>query len=66
MLTLTQKRRICKMLRARYEGARNIKFEVDGVVTATVDRMHNTSQSGRIFCGFDQELLREVTNHESN
>lgn len=60
MLTIAEKRKIGKLLRDRYEGARNIRFGLDGSVTVTVDRMPNTNQTGRIFAGWDTDLIKEA------
>lgn len=61
MLTMSEKRKVGQILRNRYEGARNIRFETDGAVNVTVDRMPNTNQPGRIFAGWDTELLEECS-----
>ena len=62
MLTMTEKREIGRYLRTRYESTngRNVRFADDGSVYITVDAMPNTSQPGRIFAGWDDELLREA------
>lgn len=60
MLTLTEKRKVGKMLRDRYDNARNVRFANDGAVTVTVDTMPNTNQGGRIFAGWDTGLLQEA------
>jgi hypothetical protein len=59
-ITMSQKRAIGRLLRERYDGARNVRFERDGAVNVTVDEMPNTNQSGRIFAGWDIDLLREA------
>jgi hypothetical protein len=56
----SEKIRINAMLRDRYEGCRNIRYGEDGAVTCTVDEMPNTNQPGRIFAGYDKDLLREA------
>ena len=40
--------------------ARDVRIHADGSVTAYVDAMLNTNQSGRMFCGWDCNLLREA------
>lgn len=62
MLTMTEKREIGRYLRTRYESTngRNVRFADDGAVSITVDTMPNTNQPGRIFVGWDSELLREA------
>lgn len=61
MLTLSEKRKIGKMLRDRYDNARNIRFADDGAVYLTTDCMPNTNNLvGRIFAGWDTDLLREA------
>ena len=56
-LTLTQKRIVGRFVRDSYEGARNLRFEADGAVSVTVDAMPNTNEAGRIFAGWDTDLL---------
>ena len=53
MLTLKQKRRISKYLRANYSVA-NIKFAGDGAVTA-----NRTDKRGRFFMGWDNQLFSD-------
>lgn len=62
MLTMTEKREIGRCLRNRYESTngRNVRFADDGAVSIMVDAMPNTNQAGRIFAGWDAELLREA------
>ena len=62
MLTMTEKRMIGRYLRTRYESTngRNVRFADDGAVSIMVDAMPNTDQSGRIFAGWDKDLLREA------
>lgn len=59
MLTLSEKREVGRYLRERYESTngRNVRFADDGAVTIMVDKMPNTNQAGRIFTGWDTELL---------
>ena len=60
MLTMTEKRMIGRYLRTRYESTngRNVRFADDGAVSIAVDAMPNTNQPGRIFAGWDKDLLR--------
>ena len=62
MLTMTEKREIGRYLRNRYEatGGRNVRFADDGAVSIMVDAMPNTNQPGRIFAGWDKDLLIEA------
>ena len=62
MLTMTEKREIGRYLRTRYESTngRNVRFAEDGAVSITVDAMPNTNEQGRIFAGWDKELLIEA------
>ena len=53
MLTLKQKRLISKYLRANYNVC-NIRFAVDGAVTANLN-----NKRGRFFVGWDIQLLKE-------
>jgi hypothetical protein len=53
--------RVYAALRDRYDGARNIRNE-GGSITLTTDQMPNTSQAGRIFVGYDTDLLRQLDN----
>ncbi len=52
--------KINEMLRNRYDGCRNIRYTNDGAVTCTVDSMPNNGSPGRIFAGWDTELLAEA------
>lgn len=54
MLKLTQKRMVCKYLRANYY-VYNIRFLADGSVTA-----NRTDKRGRFFMGWDIILLKEA------
>ena len=56
-MTLSEKRDIGRYLRITFSNPRQIRYELDGSVTAYVDRMPNTNQPGRIFCGWATELL---------
>lgn len=62
MLTMTEKREIGRYLRTRYESTngRNVRFTTNGEVSIVVDAMPNTNQRGRIFAGWDLELLDEA------
>ena len=62
MLTMTEKREIGRYLRNRYESTngRNVRFADDGAVSIMVDAMPNTNQAGRVFAGWDAELLKEA------
>lgn len=62
MLTMTEKREVGRYLRNRYEATngRNVRFADDGAVSIMVDAMPNTNQAGRIFAGWDAELLKEA------
>lgn len=62
MLTMTERREIGRYLRTRYASTngRNVRFADDGAVSITVDAMPNTNRPGRIFAGWDSELLREA------
>ena len=55
MLTLKQKRQVGKYLRANYSVC-NIRFGVDGAVTANRD-----GKCGRFFMGWAIHLLKEAT-----
>ena len=62
MLTMAEKREVGRYLRTRYGSVngRGVRFGNDGAVTIMVDAMPNTNQRGRIFCGWDSELLAEA------
>lgn len=57
-LTLKQKRQVSKYLRANYSVC-NIRFGVDGAVTANHD-----GKCGRFFMGRDNQLLKEATQRQ--
>ena len=61
-LTMTEKREVGRYLRNRYESTdgRNVRLADDGAVSIMVDAMPNTNQAGRIFVGWDSELLTEA------
>jgi hypothetical protein len=67
MLTLSEKREVGRYLRERYESTngRNVRFADDGAVSIMVDAMPNTNQAGRIFAGWDSELLTEARRNAS-
>lgn len=60
MLTLLEKRKVGRYLRDKYAytDGRNVRFASDGLVTIMVDEMPNTNEQGRIFAGWDDELLQ--------
>jgi hypothetical protein len=60
-MTRQEKILVNRYLRTLYHGVRNIRHEVDGAVTCTVDRMPGTHRQGRIFAGWDRDLLREAS-----
>jgi len=60
-MTATEKRAIKAHVLAKH-AARNpraVRFDADGSVSVMVDAMPNTNQPGRIFAGWDSELLGE-------
>ena len=61
-LTMTEKREVGRYLRTRYESTdgRNVRFADDGAVSIMVHAMPSTYQAGRIFVGWDSELLTEA------
>ena len=62
MLTITEKRTVGQYLREKYEyvNGRNVRFDRDGAVSIMVNEMPNTNQPGRIFAGWDDDLLVET------
>ena len=62
MLTLKQKRAISKFVRENLESRnpRNVRFGDDGAVTVMVDEMPNTNKAGRIFAGWDTQLIKQI------
>ena len=65
MLTLKQKRAISKFVRENLESRnprnpRNVRFGDDGAVTVMVDAMPNTNKAGRIFAGWDTQLIKQI------
>ncbi len=61
-MTMTEKRKISRYLRDYYSDSdpKNVRFADDGAVTVHVDPMPNTDQAGRIFAGWDTELLAQA------
>ena len=64
MLNRADRITVNKFLRETYPGARNISYEEDGAVTCTVDEMPGTNKGGRIFAGWDDELLKHIKEGE--
>lgn len=60
----TEKRQIRDYVMAEYAhiNGRNVRCHADGSVTVHVDAMPNTNQAGRVFVGWDTELLRASQN----
>ena len=58
MLTLKQKRMVSKYLRTNY-SVYNIRFGVDGAVTANRDG-NRDGKRGRVFMGWDYQLLADL------
>ena len=46
--------------RYAYIGGSRVQVAADGAVSVFVDRMPNTNLPGRIFAGWDVDLLREA------
>ena len=63
MLTLKQKRAISKFVRENLESRnpRRVRFGDDGAVTVMVDAMPNTNKAGRIFAGWDTQLVKQIS-----
>lgn len=63
MITRSQKAIIRAHIISEYadRDARDVRIHADDSVTAYVSPMPNTSQSGRMFCGWAADLLREAT-----
>ncbi|HNH16427.1 MAG TPA: hypothetical protein PK225_14185 [Azonexus sp.] len=61
-LTITEKRIVGRYVRETYESRnpRDVRFGNDGAVSVMIDEMPNTNQPGRIFVGWDTDLLREA------
>ena len=60
-VSLQEARLIGQYLRAQHDYiVGQIHIDNDGAVTAIADPMPNTNQRGRIFCGWDTELLKEA------
>lgn len=45
-----------------YINGRDVRCHADGSVSVYVDKMPNTNQPGRIFAGWDTEILRTSGN----
>lgn len=45
-----------------YVDGRNVRCHADGSVSVYVDKMPNTNQPGRVFAGWDTEILRTSGN----
>lgn len=45
-----------------YVDGRDVRIHKDGAVSVYVDEMPNTNQAGRIFSGWDTEILRAAGN----
>ena len=59
-MTKSEKQQIRDYVGSQYAhlNGRNVRCHADGSVTVSVDEMPNTNQAGRIFAGWDTELLR--------
>lgn len=49
-----------------YINGRNVRCHADGSVSVHVDAMPNTNDPGRIFAGWDTELLRAARSTKQN
>lgn len=60
----SEKQQIRDYVMAKYAhiNGRNVRCHADGSVTVHVDAMPNTNDQGRIFVGWDTELLRAAQN----
>jgi hypothetical protein len=60
----SEKQQIRDYVMAEYAhiNGRNVRCHADGRVSVRVDAMPNTTQAGRIFVGWDTELLRAAKN----
>jgi hypothetical protein len=47
-------------------NGQNVRCHADGSVSVLVDAMPNTTQAGRIFAGWDTELLRAARSTKQN
>lgn len=47
-------------------NGRDVRCHADGSVSVHVDAMPNTTQAGRIFVGWDTELLRAARSTKQN
>lgn len=61
-LTMGQKRMIGRYLRDRFvdQNGRDVRFDREGAVSIMLDQMPNTNVPGRVFAGWDTDLLREA------
>jgi len=61
-MTKSEKKQIRTYVERKFEyiNGRDVRIHADGSVSVQVDTMPNTNQPGRIFAGWDTELLREV------
>jgi hypothetical protein len=59
-MTKSEKQQIRDYVKSQWAhvNGRNIRCHTDGSVTVLVDAMPNTNTPGRIFAGWDTELLR--------
>ena len=58
MLTRKEKEKIRKYFED--EGVESVRITSDGSVTGIKDPMPNTNDRGRVFLGWDTEILREI------
>jgi len=58
MLTKNEKAKIRKHFEE--DGVESVRIMADGSVTGIKDPMPNTNERGRVFLGWDTEILREI------
>jgi hypothetical protein len=60
----SEKQQIRDYVRSQYAhlNGRNVRCHADGSVSVYVDEMPNTNQEGRVFAGWDTELLEAAKN----
>ena len=60
----SEKQQIRRYVEDQYThvNGRNIRCHADGSVSVYVDEMPNTNQEGRVFAGWDTELLEAAKN----